>query len=91
MHRIDPTCAEALLVVGDGHAATGDYATAAHWYAKAGDLGTVSGATGWYRAAQCHHILGEHTTALNAMGRCLELDTTAREPQEYLSRQETTI
>jgi hypothetical protein len=83
---IDPNCVEARLVVGDGHVAVGDYASAARWYAEAGELGTVSGATGWYRAAQCYDQLDDHVSAVNAMGHCLELDTTAIEPQQYLTR-----
>jgi hypothetical protein len=82
--QIDPYCPEARLVVGDGYAATGDYATAASWYARAGELGTGDGATGWYRAGQCYHHLGDEDSAINAMGHCLELDTTAVEPRQYL-------
>lgn len=82
--RLDPYCVEALLVAGDGYAVAGDWATAAHWYTRAGELGTTAGANGWYRAAQCFDHLGDRDSAANAMGRCLELDTTAVEPRKYL-------
>jgi tetratricopeptide (TPR) repeat protein len=81
---IDPYCVEARLVVGDAYLAAGDVADAARWYARAGELGTSAGANGWYRAGQCHHHLGDRDAALTAMGRCLELDTTAVEPRAYL-------
>ncbi len=84
LERIDPYCVEALLVAGDGHAVAGDWATAARLYTRAGELGTGAGATGWFRAAQCYDRIGDHDAAVDAMGRCLELDTTAREPREYL-------
>ncbi len=83
--RLDPFCVEALLVAGDGYAGATDWAAAAHCYTRAGELGTTAGANGWYRAAQCHDHLGDHGSAINAMGRCLELDTTAVEPREYLA------
>jgi hypothetical protein len=83
--RIDPSCVEALLVAGDGYQACGQLAQAARCYTRAGELGTASGATGWYRAAQCHDRLGDYPAALNAMGRCLELDTTAIEPKQYIA------
>ena len=83
--RLDPFCVEALLVAGDGYAVAGEWAIAAHLYSRAGELGTTAGATAWYRAAQCHDHLGDAHSAVNAMGRCLELDTTAVEPREYLS------
>jgi hypothetical protein len=85
LSRLDPYCVEARLVVGDGYAAAGDVATAASWYARAGELGTVDGAIGWYRAAQCYDHLGDRDGAIQAMGRCLELDTTAVEPRRYLT------
>jgi hypothetical protein len=85
LSRLDPYCVEARLVTGDGFAAAGDVATAASWYARAGELGTIDGAIGWYRAAQCYDHLGDSDAAIQAMGRCLELDTTAVEPRRYLS------
>ncbi|MEO3818593.1 hypothetical protein [Plantactinospora sp. B24E8] len=87
---LDPYCVEAWLVAGDGHAAKGELAVAAERYARAGEFGTASGAIGWYRAGQCFHLLGDTGRAVNAMGRCLELDRTAVEPQEYLSRHSPT-
>jgi tetratricopeptide (TPR) repeat protein len=87
--RIDPNAVEARLAAGDGYAAAGDATTAAHWYARAGELGTTAGANGWYRAGQCLHHLGDRDGALTAMGRCLELDTTAVEPREYLKPERT--
>lgn len=84
LERIDPYCVEALLVAGDGNAVAGQWAFAAELYRRAGELGTTAGATGWFRAAQCYDRIGDHDAAVNAMGRCLELDTTAREPREYL-------
>lgn len=83
--RLDPHCVHARLRAGDGFAAAGDLARAALWYERAGELGTGAGATGWFRAAQCHDHLGDRAAAVNAMGRCLELDTTAVEPREYLA------
>jgi hypothetical protein len=63
----------------------GDLAAAARWYVAAGELGTGDGAEGWYRAGQCFERLGWPDRAANAMGRCLELDTTAVEPRRYLA------
>ena len=83
--RLDPYCVEALLVAGDGYAVTSDWACAARLYVRAGELGTTAGATGWYRAAQCFDHLGDRDSAINAMGRCLELDVAAVEPREYLT------
>ncbi len=83
--RIDPRAADARLAAADGFAAAGDLVTAARWYARAGELGTTNGSVGWYRAAQCYDRLGDHDSAVNAMGRCLELDTTAVEPRRYLA------
>ncbi|MEV5495914.1 hypothetical protein AB0M50_11005 [Nonomuraea fuscirosea] len=83
--RLDPYCVHARLRAGDGFAAAGDLARAARWYERAGELGTGAGATGWFRAAQCHDHLGDLAAAVNAMGRCLELDATAVEPREYLA------
>lgn len=82
---LDPYCVEARLAVGDGYAAVNDYESAAHWYARAGELGTGSGAVGWFRAGQCYEMIGDRGNALNAMGRCLELDNTAVEAQAYLA------
>lgn len=83
--RTDPYCVDARLVIGDGYAAIVDYRGAAAWYARAGELGTASGAIGWFRAAQCHHALGERGQAVHAMGRCLELDASAVEPRAYIA------
>jgi hypothetical protein len=85
--RLDPYCVETLIVAGDGYAVAGDWAIAAQLYSRAGELGTTAGATAWYRAGQCYVHLGENDRAVNAMGRCLELDTTAVEPREYLIAQ----
>lgn len=82
--RIDPNAVEARLAAGDGYALADNWAAAAHWYARAGELGTTAGATGWYRAAQCYDWLGDYDSAVNAMGHCLELDSSAIEPSEYL-------
>ena len=82
---LDPYCVEARLTVGDGYAAANDYERAAHWYARAGELGTSSGAVGWFRAGQCYDMIGDRGNAVNAMGRCLELDNTAVEAQAYLA------
>jgi hypothetical protein len=73
------------LLVGDAFAASGEYAEAAHWYGRAGELGTGSGAVGWFRAAQCYDFIGDRASAVNAMGRCLEFDATAIEAQKYLT------
>jgi hypothetical protein len=81
---IDPNAAEGRLAAGDGYLVTGDLAAAARLYSWAGELGTTAGAVGWYRAAQCFDRLGDIDSAVNAMGRCLELDTTAVEPKQYL-------
>jgi tetratricopeptide (TPR) repeat protein len=59
---------------------------AARWYEAAGDLETVSGAQGWFRAGQCYDRLGDREQALAAMARCLELDRSAVEPRQYLRR-----
>lgn len=83
---LDPYCVEARLSAGDGYASRGDLLAAARCYALAGELATGSGAVGWYRAGQCYHLLGDTGMALHAMGRCLELDRTAVEPREYMSR-----
>lgn len=83
---IDPYCIQARLVVADGYAAAGLYAEAADWYERAGELGTGAGAMAWFRAGQCHDLLGRTADAVNAMGRCLELDTTAVQPRQYLER-----
>ena len=85
LDALDPTCVEARLVVGDGYATIGDWTTAAHWYQRAGELGTGAGAVGWFRAAQCHELAGDASSALNAMAHCLELDTTAVEPRARLA------
>ncbi|MEU5592452.1 hypothetical protein [Streptomyces sp. NPDC020298] len=82
---LDPNCVEALLTAGDAHARAGDPHRAAHLYTRAGQLGTGAGAMGWYRAAQCHLLLDGTADAAHAMGRCLELDATAREPRAYLA------
>ena len=82
---IDPNCVEARLAIGDCYVTADDHQAAARWYAAAGELGTASGAVGWYRAAQCHDLIGEHVSAVNAMGHCLDLDTTAIEPRQYLT------
>lgn len=82
---LDPYCVLVRLAVGDGHAAIGDYADAARWYERAGELGTGAGAIGWFRAGQCHDFLGDRGAAVNAHGRCLELDLSAVEPREYLT------
>lgn len=81
---IDPYCVEALIIAGDGYAAAGDYPEAAKHYCRAGQLGTTAGAMGWFRAGQCYDFLGDRAAAVNAMGRCLELDSSAIEPREYL-------
>jgi tetratricopeptide (TPR) repeat protein len=81
---IDPYCVEARIIAGDGYAAAGDYAEAAEQYRQAGQLGTVSGAMAWFRAGQCHDFLGDRAAAVNAMGRCLELDASAIDPREYI-------
>jgi tetratricopeptide (TPR) repeat protein len=82
---LDPYCVLVRLAAGDGHAAIGDYAEAARWYERAGELGTGAGAVGWFRAAQCHEFVGDRGAAVNAHGRCLELDATAVESREYLT------
>ncbi|MDN3354455.1 hypothetical protein [Actinomadura sp. DC4] len=82
---LDPYCVLVRLAVGDGHAAIGDHAEAARWFERAGELGTGAGAIGWFRAGQCHDFLGDRGAAVNAYGRCLELDATAVEPREYLT------
>jgi tetratricopeptide (TPR) repeat protein len=82
---LDPYCVLVRLAVGDGHAAIDDYEEAARWYERAGALGTGAGAIGWFRAGQCHDFLGDRGAAVNAYGRCLELDLTAVEPREYLT------
>lgn len=91
LDRLDPYCIEARLVVADGYLAAGDYSEAATCYVRAGELGTVSGAVGWFRAAQCYKFLGDHGSALNAMARCVELDASAVEPVAYLESHSTTI
>jgi hypothetical protein len=83
--RLDPYCVHARLLAGDGLAASGRHAEAALWYSRAGELGTGSGAIGWFRAAQCHDFLGDRGSAVDAMGRCLELDATAVEARAYLA------
>jgi tetratricopeptide (TPR) repeat protein len=83
---LDPYCVEARLTIGDAHAAIADYAEAARWYSRAGELGTGAGAAGWFRAAQCYEFSGDRGAALNAMGRCLELDAAALEAQRFLTR-----
>ena len=83
----EPNCVEARLLMGDGHLALGEHQAAAHWFELAGELGTGAGAIGWFRAGQCHDALGNHGDAVNAMGRCLELDSSAVEPRQYLSVQ----
>ncbi|MDI6104837.1 hypothetical protein QLQ12_40250 [Actinoplanes sp. NEAU-A12] len=85
LYALDPYCQNALLVIGDGYATAGQFAEAAGWYTRAGELGTAGGAYGWYRAGQCFDLLGDVGSAVNAMGRCLELDTTAVEPGAYLA------
>jgi hypothetical protein len=84
LSEVDPYCVEARLLVGDGHAAVGRYSEAARWFARAGELGTAAGAVGWYRAGQCFDFIGDRGSAINAMGRCVELDATAIEPRQYL-------
>ena len=87
---IDPYCLQVRLIVADGYAAAGLYADAAHWYSRTGELGTGAGAMAWYRAGQCYELLDRPADAVNAMGRCLELDTTAVEPRQYLERAAST-
>ncbi|MEV5495917.1 hypothetical protein AB0M50_11020 [Nonomuraea fuscirosea] len=86
---LDPYCVLVRLAVGDGHAAIGEHAEAARWYERAGELGTGAGAIGWFRAGQCHDFLGDRGAAINAYGRCLELDASAVEPREYLTAART--
>lgn len=81
---IDPYCVEARLVIGDGYVGIGEVEKAATWYSRAGELGTGAGAIGWFRAAQCFDFVGDRWSAVNAMGHCLELDTSAVEPRDYL-------
>jgi tetratricopeptide (TPR) repeat protein len=83
---LDPNCVEARLLIGDALAEIGDLSEAAGAYESAGDLGTGSGAIGWFRAGQCYEILGERPAAIYAMSRCLELDATAVEPRAYLAK-----
>lgn len=83
---LDPYCIEARLVVADGYATVGDYAEAAMRYSRAGELGTVAGARGWFLAAQCYEHIGDRESALNAMGRCLELDASAIEAREFIEK-----
>lgn len=83
---LDPNCPEARIIAGDGYVTGGDYAQAAVHYTRAGEMGTTAGAMGWYRAGQCFDVLGDRGSAVNAMGRCLELDASAIEPREYLER-----
>ena len=82
---IDPNCVQARLLVGDSLLAIGDYQDAARWYSRAGELGTGSGAVGWFRAAQCYDFMGERGDAVNAMGHCLQLDATAVEARDYVA------
>jgi tetratricopeptide (TPR) repeat protein len=82
---LDSHCVTARLVIGDALAEIGDLPEAAGAYASAGELGTSAGAIGWFRAGQCYEILGERPAGIYAMGRCLELDSTAIEPREYLA------
>lgn len=84
LDRLDPYCGEARLVIADGYLTAGDYEEAAMRYARAGELGTVAGAVGWFRAAQCYDYLGDRGSALNAMARCVELDASAVEAVAYL-------
>jgi predicted Zn-dependent protease len=86
----DPNSVEARLTAGNGYVSIGDYRDAARWYAHAGELETVSGAQGWYRAAQCYEWLGDREQADFAMAKCLELDTTAIEPRHHLLSRSTT-
>jgi hypothetical protein len=86
LDRLDPYCVEAQLVAADGYLAIGDYHQAALHYTRAGELGTASGAVGWFRAAQVYAHLGQRGNALNAMARCLELDGCAIEAMEYVER-----
>ena len=81
---LDPYCVEARMVVGDGYMTIGDYQQAATWYSRAGELCTGGGALGWFRAGQAYEAGGDRASAANAMGRCLELDTTANEARHYL-------
>ncbi|WP_306203946.1 tetratricopeptide repeat protein [Actinoplanes sp. RD1] len=83
--RADPYCVDVRLQLGAGHAAAGDLRSAAHWFSRAGELGTGAGAVGWFRAAHCFAAAGDPAAAANAMGRCLELDTSAREPRHHLA------
>ncbi len=83
--RLDPRAVEARLFIGDAYMLAGDHADAARWYARAGELGTSAGAIGWFRAGQCYDRIGDVDAAVAAMGRCLELDTTAIEPRQYLA------
>lgn len=82
---LDPHCALVRLAAGDGYAAAGWFESAARWFSRAGELGTGAGAIGWYRAGQCYDFLGDRGSALDAMGRCLELDASAVEPRRYLA------
>lgn len=90
LSRIDPYCVDSRLLIGDGYAAIADYQRATTWYSRAGELGTASGAVGWFRAAQCYEALGENAQAIHAMGRCLELDASAVEPKIYLAKARST-
>jgi tetratricopeptide (TPR) repeat protein len=82
---LDPHCVQARCTVADAYLAVGHLAEAAHWYERAGELGTGTGAVAWFRAGQCHLALGDEWAARNAMGRCLELDSTAIEPRQLLT------
>ncbi|GAA0611977.1 tetratricopeptide repeat protein [Kribbella sandramycini] len=83
--EVDPYCVETRTTIGDSWLAAGETARAAAWYERAGQLGTGAGAVAWYRAGQCHEALGDPAAALNAMGRCLELDPSAVEPRAALA------
>ncbi len=82
--EIDPNCVEARLVVGDSHLSEGSIEEAARWYMLAGELGTSSGAIGWFRAAQCFTMIDQEWEAVDAMAHCLALDPSAEEPRQFL-------
>jgi hypothetical protein len=54
------------------------------WYAAAGELGTGAGAVGWFRVGQCYEFAGDRGRAVNAMGRCLELDGVAKDARTFI-------
>lgn len=82
---LDPFDPDSHLVVGDARVAQGRIEEAAHHYEDAGQLGTLLGALGQYRAGCCWEFLGREHRALRAFCRTIEMDPAAMAARRRLA------